>query len=306
MAEKALGRRKKITAGELLVRASLLCHFGGLVELENVAQREAAMARKVELYRRALPLLEPPGERLEIPYDKYRMPAVLRKPRGTSRPPVIIIVPGADSTKEEYYFLEYDFLCRGIATLAIDGPGQGEIALCAPVPQEFERPVGAVLDHLQGRDDLNGGCVGIYGKSLGGYLAARAAAFEKRLRCCISAGGVFDMVQTWDVSPLRVRKNLARCLHMDDLESARELVRRYTLRGVAQKIRCALLIVHGSEDTVCPIEGARELYEIAGTRDKELVIYKGGNHVCDNMHYRSRPLIADWTAEKLGTVRGEV
>ncbi len=298
--EEALKRGRRLTAGEHFVRAALLCHFGALVFLDDPAQRKAAMARKVELYRRALPLLDPPGERVEIPYGHFRIPGVLRKPRGASRPPFVIIVPGADSTKEEFNALEPEFLRRGIATLAIDGPGQGESAPHAPVPHDYERAVGAVIDHIEGRGDLDAGRVGIFGRSLGGYLGARAAAFEGRLKSCVSAGGIFDMIQFWESCPPRVHENIAHCFHIEDLKAAKEHGRKYTLRGAAERIRCPLLIVHGDKDPYCPVEGAREFFAIAGSSDKEIVVFEGGDHVCDNMPYRYRPLVADWTAEKLG------
>jgi 2,6-dihydroxypseudooxynicotine hydrolase len=68
---------------------------------------------------------------------------------------------------------------------------------------------------------------------------------------------------------------------------------------VAEKITCPLLIVHGDQDKTAPLAGAREYHETAGSRDKELCVIAGGNHVCDNMPYLYRPMVADWTSEKL-------
>jgi 2,6-dihydroxypseudooxynicotine hydrolase len=57
--------------------------------------------------------------------------------------------------------------------------------------------------------------------------------------------------------------------------------------------------VHGDQDKTAPLAGAQWIHASAGSRDKSLVVYAAGNHVCDNMVYRYRPLVADWTAEKL-------
>ena len=61
---------------------------------------------------------------MRIPYAGTGLPAYLRVPAGTApRPPVVIMVPGLDSTKEELQATAEYYLARGLATLAIDGPG---------------------------------------------------------------------------------------------------------------------------------------------------------------------------------------
>ena len=41
----------------------------------------------------------------------------------------------------------------------------------------------------------------MWGVSLGGYYAPRAAAFDKRIKACIALGGPFDWGATWDALP---------------------------------------------------------------------------------------------------------
>jgi 2,6-dihydroxypseudooxynicotine hydrolase len=299
-AEAALARGRRLTAGELFVRGALLCHFGALgVRGEAVADTGEATALKLELYAKALPLLSPPGERVEFGVQGASFPGTLRKPAGASRPGVVLLIPGAGSTKEEFNALEAEFLRRGVATLSIDGPGQGEGAALGGVPHDYERPVAAVIDQLERRTDVDAGRVGIFGRSLGGYLGARAAAFDRRVRSCAISGGVFDLAETWDFCQPHTHKSLAECLQIRDLARAREAAARYSLRELAGKIACPLLVVHGDQDKTAPLAGAKWFHECAGSRDKSLVVYEGGNHVCDNMVYRYRPLVADWTAEKL-------
>ena len=78
------------------------------------------------------------------------------------------------------------FLERGMATLAFDGPGQGEAEYDLAICPEYERPVGAVIDWLSKRTDIDSEKLGIWGVSLGGYYAPRAAAFDHRIKACIS------------------------------------------------------------------------------------------------------------------------
>ena len=62
---------------------------------------------------------------------------------------------GLDSTKEEMDAYEEPFLARGMATLAIDGPGQGEAEYDIPFCGDYERAGsrGRRLDREQ--DDLD-------------------------------------------------------------------------------------------------------------------------------------------------------
>src|SRR6202011_4054558 len=123
-----------------------------------------------------------PAERISIPYDGITMPGLFRKPVGVERPPVLLMIPGLDSVKEELQTTADHFLRRGVATLAIDGPGQGETEFVRSIEPAYERPVAAVLDWLARRVDLDSNRVGIFGVSLGGHYAVRAAAFERRLK----------------------------------------------------------------------------------------------------------------------------
>ncbi|HEX6321342.1 MAG TPA: alpha/beta fold hydrolase [Burkholderiales bacterium] len=299
-AEEALARGSRLSAGELFMRGALLCHFGALgVRGESLPFTDEVNALKAKLYARALPLLSPPGERVDIPFAGASFPGTLRKPAGAPRAAVVMLIPGAGSTKEEFNALEGEFLRRGLATLSIDGPGQGEGVALGGVPHDYERPVAAAIDHLEKRGDVDAGRVGIFGRSLGGYLGARAAAFERRVRSCAISGGVFDLAEVWDFCQPHTHRSLSECLQIKDLAKAREAAGRYTLRALAKDIACPLLVVHGDQDKTAPVSGARWFHEAAGTRDKTLVVYEGGNHVCDNMVYRYRPLVADWTAAKL-------
>src|SRR5258708_37354091 len=115
--------------------------------------------------------MRPPGERVTIgPYV-----GVLRKPIA-GRCPVLVMAPGLDSTKEELHAYEEPFLARGIATLAIDGPGQGEAEYDIPICGDYERAAKAVCDWIEERNDLDAKRIAIWGVSLGGYYSPRAAA----------------------------------------------------------------------------------------------------------------------------------
>jgi 2,6-dihydroxypseudooxynicotine hydrolase len=94
-----------------------------------------------------------------------------------------------DSVKEELHSYGDDFLRRGMAVLAIDGPGQGEMEFEYPMRFDYEVPVRYAINYLERRPDVDANRVGLMGVSLGGYYAPRAAAFEPRLKAAIANCG---------------------------------------------------------------------------------------------------------------------
>ena len=183
---EALGRRAlvdgyRLSGAEHLTRAAACYHFSKFVFVVDTEQMKQAHQKAVECRNLALPHLRPPGERLLIPYEGRHLAGNLRKPAGITRPPVVVMCMGLDSTKEEMDSNESVFLARGMATLAFDGPGQGEGEYDFAIRGDYEAVVRAVLDFLETRSDVDLTRAGVWGVSLGGYYAPRAAAFEKRL-----------------------------------------------------------------------------------------------------------------------------
>jgi fermentation-respiration switch protein FrsA (DUF1100 family) len=88
-----------------------------------------------------------------------------------------------------------------------------------------------------------------------------------------------------------------------DNATALEWAKRFTLEGIAQKIECPVLILHGENDRIVPLESAKVLYEKVGSKDKELRIFlfeEGGTeHVQVDHRQLGVDTIADWLVAKL-------
>ena len=163
--------------------------------------------------------------------------ANLRRPPGSDRPPLVILIPGLDSTKEEFFHHENTFLARGMATLSIDGPGQGESGFALPIRPDYEAAVAAMLDALSGRDDLDLVRVGAVGVSLGGYYAPRAAAFEPRIRAVAAISGPYEFGERWDELPPLTRETFIVKSGAHDEREGRERAGALTLCGVVDRIK---------------------------------------------------------------------
>ncbi len=300
LARDAEARRSPRSAADAYVRAALCHHFGKFLFFDDLAQLQAASAATVATYRKAAPLLDPPAEPVAIPYAGTPLPGYLRQPRGSQRPPVVVLLAGLDSVKEEFHAFEPLFLARGMATLSFDGPGQGEREFDLPIEPAYERVVAAVVDWLLGRPDVDGSRVAVAGVSLGGYYAGRAAAFEPRLAGAVAIGGPYDFGATFDQLPPLTKQAFQVRSHAPDFPAARERARTLTLRDAAPRIHMPFLIVFGRQDRLIPYQQAEQLFAEIPAQEKQLALFPEGNHVCNNMPYAYRPLVADWVAERLG------
>jgi 2,6-dihydroxypseudooxynicotine hydrolase len=200
LGREALAAGHSLSAGEHLTRAGVYYHFAKFLFVHDPVQMRAAHMKSVACRQLALPHLVPPGERVQIPFEDGHFAAILRKPQGIARPPVVVMVPGLDSAKEEMESYELPFLARGMATLLVDGPGQGESEYRFAIRGDYETAVKAMFDWVAMHRDIDAERTGLWGVSLGGYYAARAAAFEKRVRACVSLSGPFDWGDCWDTA----------------------------------------------------------------------------------------------------------
>ena len=93
---------------------------------------------------------------MTIPYEGKHLAATLRRPHGIARPPLVLMTMGLDSTKEELLTFEDNFLRRGMAILAFDGPGQGEAEYDFPIRADYEAVTGTVIDWVEReREDID-------------------------------------------------------------------------------------------------------------------------------------------------------
>ncbi len=301
MGREAEANRYYHSAAYHYLHAAMCYHFGKFVFVQKPEELRAAHVRVAQVYQKALPYFDFPGERVAIPYEAgTTMYGILRKPWHTPKPPVVILSPGLDSVKEELHAYGDDFLRRGLAVLAIDGPGQGEMESLFPLRHDYEVPIRFVMDYLERRADLDASRIGFMGVSLGGYFAVRAAAFEPRIKAVISLAAGYNLAQHFDRYPLLTQEAFLFRLQATDEAEARARLQRFDLQGVMEKVTCPLLIVMGRLDRLFPAEDAERMAAEAGGA-VDLWLFDEGNHVCNNIPYKYRPQQADWMSSQLGS-----
>jgi 2,6-dihydroxypseudooxynicotine hydrolase len=298
MGLEALERSFMYSAGQHLTRAAVCYHFGKFLFVNDLDQMRKAHLKAIACRNLALPHLTPPGERVAIPYQGKLLYGNLRRPAGVAQPAVVVMCMGLDSAKEEMDDYENRFLVRGLATLAFDGPGQGEGEYDFPLCPEYEQPVKAVVDFIETRPDLEADRIGIWGVSLGGHLAPRAACYEKRLKACVALSGAYQRSGNFDGRPVINVEAFRIRSKSNTLEEAGQVAMRMSLKGIAHQITCPIYIVAGDKDRLTSPEQAKLLAaEVSGPC--ELSIIEGGNHVVNNLWYRYRDQTADWMSVQL-------
>ncbi len=298
LAEDALARGGSITAGEAFERASIYYHFAQFIYFKDWNKKLAAMDKRSESFKRGAPLLVPPAARVVFRFENVDLPGYLRVPSRGGRYPCVIHIGGVDSTKEENHFLTEDYLKRGMATLCIDGPGQGEVWRAMKMREDFEKVVSAILDNLNRLEEVDPDRLGIVGRSMGGHYACRVAANDGRIKAVITNGGSYDM-SSWPKRPLLAKESFMFFTGAKNLEEAYEISKTVTLQGLLDKIRCPLMIIQGGKDALVPAANAERITkEVKG--DKSVIIYEDSDHGLHNVSYIMRPAMADWMKEKLG------
>ena len=298
LAEEAAAKRRRLTAGEAWARATVGYHFAKFVWMVDPGLSRAAADKAVAAMAKTYEFLDPDAERIEVPLEGGRVVGNLRRPDAEEAPPLVLLVPGLDSTKEEFFRLENVFLDRGMATLSMDGPGQGESGYDLPIRPDYDVAVTAVLDAIAGRTDVDLDRVGLLGVSLGGYYAPRVLAFEPRVKAGVGLSGPYCFADIWDTVPPQTRETFVVKSFSEDDEEGRAKAAELDLSGVAERIQQPYLAITGRLDRLIPWEqterGAREAPR------GEFLLHEDGNHGCANVPYKTRPVAADWLREQLG------
>lgn len=285
------------SAGEAFLRAAVTYHFSKFVWVIDPERNHRATDAAVRAMYDGLAIVDRTAQRIEPELDGGRLAANLRRPDAAGAAPLVILLPGLDSTKEEFHLWESMFLRRGMATLSLDGPGQGESGFAMSIRHDYEVAVGVALDALAGVDGLDLERVGAAGVSLGGYYVVRAAAFEPRLKAVAGVSGPYDMGARWDTMPSLTRETFTHHSGAVDQDDARERAGRLSLAGVAEKVQQPCLVVTGQLDRIVPWEQTKRIADEAP--NSEWVLYDEGTHVCNNIPFKYRPLVADWMRDRL-------
>jgi len=309
-----------------------------LHEGQNTDEAMESWHKSRECFRKAGQLFNPQIEVPQIPYEDTTLSGYFfRNAEDNSPRPTLIAMTGFDGTAEELYFeVGAAALHRGYHVLIFEGPGQGGALREQNLyfRYDWEKVVSPVVNYLFTKPEVDQTRIALIGYSFGGYLAPRAAAFEKRLAACVADGGIYDFfsgtvlknkpASRWilqelkkDKSPVldvgtrlmmhyntELRWAIQDGLWKFNVDTPHRLIQKYqeyTLAGVVNQIHCPML--------VCDSEGeqffgkqAQILYEKLTCPKEYMLFTKEENaetHCQSGAHLRSNQRILDWLDQTL-------
>jgi pimeloyl-ACP methyl ester carboxylesterase len=335
----SLAASNPVSAREALLRASNYYRCAEFFRREdpwNDAEVALLASASRQTFTDAMALFDFEFEQLTIPYESTTLPAYLYLVDDSGKPrPTIVYISGFDSTLEESFFaIAAAALARGYNVLAIDGPGQGAALRVQKLVfrPDWEAVISPVIDYALTRPEVDADRIALFGYSLGGYLVARAAAFEHRLAALILDDAIYDFhaamvhalppfVGEWvekkrdDVAGpvlalmMSVSTNVRWAIHngmwVMGLKTPADVPRAfkdYTLAGIADRIRTPALVLDAENDQFLRGEPQRAAQALVNA-DTTLVTLTSAEGAGEHCHmgamYRVHQVIFDWLAHTL-------
>ncbi len=311
-----------LSAGRKYLRAGIYYIIAEHMLTNRDPQLVEVYKRGLAAFKKGIQFRKEPVEWVEVPFQGKSMPALFSKAPVKGRAPCMVHFDGFDAMKELIYqSVAEEYRLRGISLLIVDHPGVGEALRLRNMygGPDTEVPAAACVDYLETRSDVDPQRIGMAALSLGGYYAPRAAAFERRFKCCVAWNGIWDWgdsvtrrlaqekarLERGEVSVPRHSNRLLWVFGKETLEEAAAVGKQLTLEGVANKITCPLLIVHGENDRQTPLWQAEKLFaEAVNSPNRKLKVFtpaEGGEEHCqkDNITM-AVDYMTDWVAEILG------
>src|SRR5580700_1002634 len=252
---------------------------------ENTADNIALNDKKNACYAKYIQFADHEIRRVEIPFGApgKTLPGYLHlPPNRTGRVPCVWSISGLDSNKEGGAAIYGDGLReRGIATLALEGPGQNECAIRGIylTQTNWQQAGRVVLEWLRAQKEIDPDRIALRGASLGSYLGTQVASVDSRLKgAALQAMALEPTMHTAFETGSPSFK--LRFLYYTGLESEAELdkfLQTWTLKGVAEKVKCPYLLVGGEDDQLTPVEYGFQLMDSISA-PKQMLFYEGALH----------------------------
>jgi esterase FrsA len=253
----------------------------------NSSGKQKAYLSALAAFRNYGKFLDPPVEIIHIPFEGKDIPGYIRLPKDVKPAPLIFMINGTDSRKEDEVQGRDAIFRSGIGLVAIDMPGTGESPIKADVGSE--RMFSRVLDYLATRPDVDSKRIVAWGVSYGGHWSANLAYVERaRLRGAVVQGGPVHDYYTAEWQ----KKSLGTPEYLFDLFAARAAIYgvesvdemlaygpRLSLKtqGFLGQPSAPMFVVNGEKDSQVPISDLYMLMQSGGSAKWSWVNPDGGH-----------------------------
>lgn len=293
----------KSRSRDLYLESALWALYAELL-IEDDEKRQLVWQKFKESYRRAAPYFTHPAEEVNVQYlasnlsGYFRLPALPEDQPRLAKLPVVVLLNGLFSAREELHYTENSLLGQGFATLSVDYPGIQMHS--AQIPSSFDvKELGNSLYlYLSTRPELDLSRITLYGQSLGGRMALyMALAYPERFQSIVCMSTPLDLLQDLDrLAPIFAREQLVS--QAAARSSLYELALHTQIEEGLHYIEAPLLVLGGGKDKIASAEETRRIYDSSPSADKKLILCPGAGHKLYEMMPSLRHEIAQWIKQR--------
>jgi len=290
--------RRRAEAALAQRHAALAYHIASILVFDDLRKVRTLRDACSTLYAQATHVLQPDVRRVEIWWRTARLPAYLALPEHPPGPaPLVVLLNGSSTSKEETLLWGAPLRARGFAVLALDWPGSGESALTVEPTADCDDLTHGLFAFAELDPALDASRVALLGFSLGGAVAARAAAHDRRVRALVAVTPPYDPRPWFERTVPLMRRHIAAIA--GGMEEARRLCREFALPGIIEHTSSPVLVLGAGRDLIVPPEEALRYCAAAGPRGT-LLWYPDGAHGLYDELQDWLPDVATWLIEHAG------
>lgn len=328
----------KVSLRDAYWRASryhFACGFFFQAEQED-PRALAVYERWVSLFDKGCSMMEIPPERNTLQAKGFTVPIILFRCSSDDQPrPTLIIGNGLDGSMEEMLHMNgLQALERGYNVVLYEGPGQPSVRRGQHIGfiHNWEDAVTPIVDYLETLAFVDKTKIALLGNSLGGWLAARAAAFEQRLAAVLLIDGIYDLYSgiAQLIGPdvmqyheqgdeeefndgirklmekstnLKFLLNQASWAFMSSFYGVMERAKRMTLKGIEDNFTCPVFIAGAENDIFDKVDQPGQAAQALGDRAflRRFTVQEGAEAHC---HVGAvaflNQVILSWLSKQLG------
>jgi alpha-beta hydrolase superfamily lysophospholipase len=269
-------------------RAAFCYHAAHWLAYEDPRAIRTMRSAAVALFGRSAPVLLPDLTPVVVHWRARALPGYLRLPTAATAPlPLVVLLNGVTTSKEELCLWADAFLARGQAVLALDQPGTGEAAELGRPSVDHVDLSDALVAFAELRPELDERRIALVGISLGGAQAVLAAAQDRRIAATVAVTPPFEPARWFDyVNPIIWEQAAG---FAGGGPALMLLAEEFGLAEVVRGVSAPLLVVGAGRDLVVPPAEAIGLAAAAGELGTLLWYGEGGHCLYEAMPW--------WTAD---------
>lgn len=295
-AEEAKSRQERQTAVACYRRAAAALCFAQMEFNGDTPTKIALYERMTMAYESAANLdSRLYFRRIAIPHSIATCAAWFVTERDRTPGPTVIIVGGQSGWGPAYHSLAASLVARGLNALLFEAPGQGLTRMKGGLHLDGNVHL-AFSSALDVVEDLTGfkGPAGVWGNSLGGLLAARAAVHDPRFAACCVNGAPTDP------RPAPFRTAIEQSQALLGVAGAEEVERAFRplwLDPDVDTMNADLLVIHGGADPLITREQQERFLPMS--QHASMRIWDDGEHTIYNHAAERTEFAADWFRSRL-------